>query len=461
MARNLHLVLGVLGTSTAVALIATLSLPPRDTSAFSLLGHSLGIDQRDFRVFNNFADAAANDNTVEHPAFPGSTGAVLAIRKAHAEWGSVPRNGNGHGDGLASNPVLGNGGANLDQMFLGEASTPGNSGDNTHHSLTRAACDGAVIAFVQFGLGGGSNGWRITYCDGSWVWSDGPGYPGPGQLDLQAIATREIGFALGLGHSSAGGFPTMAAAAFGDPTNARSIEVDDIAGLQAIYGAASATKPRIDAVSDGAAPGQLMTISGSGFHPTDNEIWVTPEDASGLPVVLGGVRSSAGGTTIVVAVPSNVASGDLMVHVPGSGGDSLSNAWSFSLDAAQDAILTVGDGLGGTSGEVPQLTAAGDLTPGSTTGFSVDVQLAAASVPGILFLGSGIGGLPFKGGFFQPVPILAELPFATDAAGNLHLSTAFDAGVPSGLLIVSQAWFADVTGPVGVTGTNGLALLVP
>lgn len=460
MIRTLRFALGLAGTGSALALAFMLSQPAQPGGAFTLLGHSLGIDQRDFRVLNNFSDIAANDNTVEHPAFPGSTGATLAIRKAHAEWGSSPRDGSGHGDGLADNPVLGDGGANFDQLFLGETATFGPIGDNIHGALTGGACTGGVIAFTQFSPSGGSNGWRISYCDGGWVWSDGPGLPLPGQIDLQAVATREIGFTLGLGTSSAGGSPTMAPAALGDATAARSIEADDIAGLQAIYGVASLTKPRIDALQGGNSVGELLTISGSNFHPTSNELWITPSGSS-TPLILGGVPSGAAGTLIVVGLPGGVTSGDLLVHVPGSGGSSLSNVWSFELGAAQEAILTVGNGLGGSSGEVPQLTAAGDLTPGSANGFVVDVQLAGPALPGILFLGSGIGGVPFKGGVFQPLPILAELSFVTDAAGKLHLATSFDAGVPSGLLIVVQAWFADPGGPAGVTGTNGLSLLVP
>ena len=42
----------------ATALVAA----PEESQGFSLLGHSLGTSQADFRVFNNFIDAAANNN---------------------------------------------------------------------------------------------------------------------------------------------------------------------------------------------------------------------------------------------------------------------------------------------------------------------------------------------------------------------------------------------------------------
>lgn len=59
-------------------------------------------------------------------------------------------------------------------------------------------------------------GFSISYCDDGWIWSNGPGEPALGQVDLQAVATRQIGHALGLGNSTAAGAsmgPTLVAAA--------------------------------------------------------------------------------------------------------------------------------------------------------------------------------------------------------------------------------------------------------
>ena len=42
----------------------------------------LGVDQRDFRLFNNFQDASANNNVTPHPQFPGYVGADMAVWKA-------------------------------------------------------------------------------------------------------------------------------------------------------------------------------------------------------------------------------------------------------------------------------------------------------------------------------------------------------------------------------------------
>lgn len=456
MVPNPRSLLGLAAAVGCCLAVCQLSAPGRAAGAFSLTGHSLGVGSRGFRVLNSFTDASANDNTVEHPSFPGSTGAVLALRKAHAEWGSAPRQVHGHGDGLADNPVLGGSGANFDQIFLGEAAALGGLDSNMHHALAGGLCGGSTLAFTQI-VGG--VGWRIAYCDG-WAWSDGPGAPEPGSIDLQAVATREIGFALGLGTSSVPG-ASMSPVALGGGSGARSLEADDLAGLAAIYGAAAATKPLIVGVTGEGEVGRLLEITGERFHATDNEVWFTPADGADQPVVVAGLPSSRGGTRLTVGVPAGVASGDLLVKVPGSSGASLSNAWAFAAGRPQEALLTLATGLGGSSGEVPQLTAAGDLTPGSSEGFAVDVQLAGAGLPGLLFLGAGIGGVPFKGGVFEPLPLLAQLGVVTDGQGRLSWQTAFDGSVPSGAVVVAQVWFADASGPAGATGTNGLVLTVP
>ena len=73
---------------------ALLLLPLRESEAFSKIGGSLNTGQRDFRVFNNFADAASNNNTTSPSQFPGWDGAELALWKGAIEWSSLI-----HGDG--------------------------------------------------------------------------------------------------------------------------------------------------------------------------------------------------------------------------------------------------------------------------------------------------------------------------------------------------------------------------
>lgn len=178
-------------------------------------------------------------------------------------------------------------------------------------------------------------------------------------------------------------------------------------------------------------------------------------------MVLGGVPSTAGGTSITVFVPLGIDVGDLLVRVPGSSGASLSNAWPLLPGSPPGTIAHTGPGLAGSNGEVPLLSVSGDLSPGSVSGFVLDIDLAAPLAPGVLFVGGYEGNLPFKGGVFDPLPLLLSLPFSTDGEGRLHLASAFPASTLGGLTVVVQAWLADANGPLGATATGGLALGLP
>jgi len=145
--RSIHKTfLAASGLALAVTTAVTLSLPT-STAGFTTIGGSLGLSQRDFRVFNNFTDSQANNNTTPHPNFPGHTGAVMAIWKGHVEWSSGPYAGNGLGDGVTSNPILGDGGANFDNTFQGTHTAAGGSNGNVHSELSGGS--GGVLAFTE------------------------------------------------------------------------------------------------------------------------------------------------------------------------------------------------------------------------------------------------------------------------------------------------------------------------
>ena len=57
------------GLGAAFGMVASLSTPA-DTAGFSLIGGQLSVGQRDFRVYNNFTDAQANNNQIADPDFP-------------------------------------------------------------------------------------------------------------------------------------------------------------------------------------------------------------------------------------------------------------------------------------------------------------------------------------------------------------------------------------------------------
>jgi len=311
-------------SATAALGLVGLLLAPGVARAYAFLGGSLALDQRDVRVFNNFSDPEANSNAQADPDYPGAHGAVLAVWKASVEWGSRL-----HGTGLGdpyNMDGLGSGGADFDPSWQGEATTVGGTDDNIVSEL--AGSSGGVYAFCELPL---SDGWRIRFYSDSATWHDGPGAPpaGAGNKDLQGVATHELGHALGLDHSTFSD-ATMLGAVLGSGVQLRSLAPDDRAGVQALYGAASSTKPIVTAllVPD---PATLVVV-GSGFAPVANELWFSDGNpgADGTPLVLAGLRSEAGGTRIVCTPPAGAAAGDILVHIPGSTGATLSNAFPYA-----------------------------------------------------------------------------------------------------------------------------------
>ena len=314
-----------IASSLALAGAAWVLLPTRG-QAFTIVGTGLGPDQRDVRVYNNFTDPSANDNVTADPNFPGALGAPLAVWKACVEWGST-LHGSGDGDPSQAGD-LGSGGANFDAAWAGEADGVGTTDGNIVSEL--AGASGAVLAFTELPS---ENGWRIRFYS-TWVWADGPGIGiGANTMDIQGIATHEYGHALGLGHSSVAG-STMFSGVAGNAVPLRTIETDDSDGIQAIYGVASPGKPKITGI---AINGSTITITGQNFAATGNEVWFsapapTPELATNPLIVVTGLTSTLAGTQLVVGTPSTAGDGDLLVKIPGSGFDTVSNAWPADVN---------------------------------------------------------------------------------------------------------------------------------
>ena len=289
--------------------------------AYSLIGGSLPLDYRGFRVYNNFQDSTANDNRTAEANYPGALGAELSCWKAAMEWGSRPHM-DGKGDPLQSN--IGDGGGNFDFFYLGRATSYSNPrvGDNMIFAVTDLGSGvlGATFSYQN----GNPPGWYMAISE-RYTWDDGPG--NHSLLDLQGIVTHELGHSLRLGHSS-NQSATMYYAAQNRGLPARSIHTDDGNGVKAIYGTRSSTKPEITGTGGAYAPGQVMTISGRNFATTGNEVWFT-SGGSPSPVKVTGVSSTAGGTTLSFTIPLSARVGNVAVKIPGSSAWCLSNPWAY------------------------------------------------------------------------------------------------------------------------------------
>jgi hypothetical protein len=134
---------------------ALLLVPARTSQAFSKIGGSLSEDQRDVRVFDNFLDATANNNTTPSSQFPAGSGPSSRSGRASIEWSST-LHGDGTGDPQGGN-LLGSGGANFDPMWAGTRGGVGGTNDNIVSRI--ATCGGGgTLAFTETPI---SNGWRI------------------------------------------------------------------------------------------------------------------------------------------------------------------------------------------------------------------------------------------------------------------------------------------------------------
>jgi len=330
--------------------------------SYKLLGHNLGISQRDFRVYDNFQDSQSNDNTTPDPDFGGLDGAILALWKGCIEWGSEEM----------GNSTWGNGGANFDPVYVGEATSNGGNTGNVIAPLNQNG--GNVLAFMS----GGGNGWRIRFYDQPWVWHDGPGSTpsGGNNIDLQGVGCHEYGHAIGMDHSQ-NSSATMWWAVSGAGNGQRTINSDDISGVQAIYGSMSASKPHISSLSGSFDIGGTLIIDGNNFTTTGNEVWFTGDGSVGEAVKVTGVSSTSGGTHIEVVIPAGTNSGTVVVKKSGSGHSTLSNNYPLEVGGLSGNPPVPDIKIDGSDGplSVPQTQAVNitlSLDPGDQGGIAFD-----------------------------------------------------------------------------------------
>ncbi len=441
-----------LPAATAFALAAFLLLPatPR---AWSALGGTLDLAQRDVRVFNNFSDPEANDNQSPDPSFPGATGAPLAIWKAVVEWGSGPH-GDGQGDPTQPGS-LGSGGADFDSTWQGLAGGVGGVDDNIVSEIGGSSL--GVLAFTEIPI---SDGWRIRFYRDAGVWQDGPG-PFPviaGHKDIQGVMAHEYGHALGLDHSGISDQLTMFPSGSGTNIDKRSIEWDDVDGVRALYGVRSAFKPRIDTYE---LAGNVLTLVGAHFDAADNAVWFTDgsPSADGTPLVAAGLSSSAGGTRIALAIPANAAPGDVLVRVPGTSGAALSNAFPFDpAHAPCPAPLLYGTPKMTSQGGLPALGVSGRPNV-STQDLFIETGGGIPGASGIWFSGGAPAAAPFQGGTLLAMrPLRREGQFVFDFLGGVSIPVPVTPAMV-GTTRHYQLWFQDPGDPFGVGLSNAVRIV--
>lgn len=424
-----HLVL----PSIALAGTAALILPGVGVG-YSTIGGSLGVSpsQRDVRLYNNFTGTGANDNTQADVNFPGYDGAEMAIWKSVVEWGST-LHGTGDGDPTQLGS-LGSGGANFDAAWAGNASSGGGVNDNI--MSFGAGCESGVLAFTQTPI---ADGWIIVFCQG-WAWADGPG--NVSGVDIQGVACHEYGHALGLGHSNVNG-ATMYPSISGTGVAQRSIENDDINGVRFVYGTASASKPRITNLTLNLGS---VTITGQNFATSGNEVWFTNMNVTspgGNPiVVMTGVSSN--GTSITVTPPANAGSGDILVKVPGTGHNTLSNAWPADIEMS---ICPTPSNFCTAAANSYSSTGAEMLYSGTTKISQNDFVLMTVGVPPnktclYLYAQNQSVFVAFGNGYRCIAnPIYRIYPITTsDANGDVVYPLDIKSLPPAGLISPGQSW---------------------
>ena len=407
-----------LAGGSAAAIVFSL---PVQTTAFTTIGGTLSTSstnyQRDLRVNNNTADAAANNNQTPDPNFPGALGATLAVWKGGHNWNS---------------DVVGQ---NFDFDFQGETnSTNGNNGNTVSWEFS-GTCSGGVLAYMVPPL---TDGWTVRFCD-NFTWSDGPGNPGGGQFDIEGVAAHELGHALGLGHSnincggSCSNDTTMCPAICGDNGVAqRTPATDDINGLNFLYGSIPGNKPTISSLSGSFNIGGTLVINGSNFANTVNVKFTagTTQNNGTIPGVVFNVPSTNGGTQVSVVIPAAAQDGNVFIWQPGQ--NLLSDAQPIDIGSGGGGCQSptnYGTGELGSNGLVGAMSSTGGLPQVGNNNFAVVASNLIPNQPGLLFTGTAQGNTSVFWGTLLVGGTVVRTSIVTNGAGTVNAPISITAGM--------------------------------
>lgn len=413
----------------AFAAAALFALPTLSTG-YSLIGGNLGIGttgngyQRDFRIFNNAADATANDNGTTSASYPGATGAKQAVWKAGEVWNSN-KDGN----------------ANFDFDFQGSATAAGGLNGNTF-SWGTSGCSGGTLAYTQTPI---SDGWNILMCE-NWTWNDGPTVSG-GQIDIQGVAAHELGHALGLGHSAVScsgscvNVTTMCPTICGTGVEQRTLQADDKSGLAAIYGAKPANKPTITGLSGSFLVGGTLVITGTNFPSTVNVKFTagTTTNTGTIPGVVYNVAATS--TSVSVTIPSTAVDGNVLVWAPSI--SRLSNPYPIDIGSSGGGggpcgtVANYGSGSSGTlSGTVANIGTNGTSPSSANTNFQLTLTGANANQTCLLLMSAGQATAPQLWG-----TLYVRFPYTSTNVGPTSATGTKSTVVPISAAMVGTTQF--------------------
>ncbi len=118
----------------------------------------------------------------------------------------------------------------------------------------------------------------------------------------------------------------------------------------------------------------------------------------------------------------------------------------------------LGGGVAGSAG-LPLLVGNGPLIGGAPVIFALTNAVPNASVA--LVVGARALKADYKGGVFWPQVDVIVSGWPADATGSLVVEGLWPAGVPSGVSLWAQVWFADDGASFGFAGSNGVRGTAP
>ncbi len=281
---------------SALTVFGLLAVPESEVLAYSLTGKSWATTSATYQVNPNFSDPEAGSAAEQ----------IAAIRSGADEWKLS-------GEG---NFAFAYGGTtNLSTVAL----------DGTN-AVYYAGTDGGGALAVCWYWSSGSTlmAFDIEFYDRDggfdFVWARNPTFS---QFDIEGVACHEFGHALGLDHSAVAGATMYPSVAPGNTAN-RSIDPDDIAGYQSLYGSGSPATPAPATVTPASGwidGGYQVTIDGSMFPST------------GLTVRFGSVEATSitrvDSTRIKCDVPAGVDTEAVDVTVAATNSGVLPGAFNY------------------------------------------------------------------------------------------------------------------------------------